>query len=112
RARRALLAVPAALALCLASCANFPEEPPGRWGEQPSLEPQAGPEPSYEGAQPPVPERPPADNDTPQERVGCHDPDPAVQATCLEPVGAVTVLPDGKSALVAERTTGRIVRVQ
>lgn len=32
-------------------------------------------------------------------------------ATCLNPVGAITALPDGRSAIVAERATGRILRV-
>jgi glucose/arabinose dehydrogenase len=35
-----------------------------------------------------------------------------VIATCLDPVSAVAVLPDGQSALVAERASGRIVLVQ
>ena len=33
-------------------------------------------------------------------------------ATCLDPVSAIAVLPDGRSALVAERATGRVLRVQ
>lgn len=32
-------------------------------------------------------------------------------ATCLDPVGAITVLPQGQGALVGERRTGRILRV-
>jgi glucose/arabinose dehydrogenase len=33
-------------------------------------------------------------------------------ATCLNPVGAVAVLPDGASALVGERATGRVLQVR
>lgn len=32
-------------------------------------------------------------------------------ATCLNPVGAIATLPDGRSALVAERASGRILRI-
>jgi hypothetical protein len=39
------------------------------------------------------------------------DPDPQVVATCLNPVGAIAVLPDAESALVGERTTGRVLQV-
>lgn len=41
----------------------------------------------------------------------CVDPDPNVVATCLGTTGGLVMLPDGMSALVAERTTGRIVQV-
>ena len=44
--------------------------------------------------------------------MGCNDPDLQVVATCLAPVSAVAVLPDSRTALVAERTTGRVLRVQ
>ena len=43
---------------------------------------------------------------------GCTDPDDQVIATCLNPVGAIAVLPDARTALVGERATGRILRVQ
>jgi glucose/arabinose dehydrogenase len=39
------------------------------------------------------------------------DPDPQVVATCLNPIGAIAVLPDPETALVGERTTGRVLRV-
>ena len=60
------------------------------------------------------PQPPPADSDpsATAEPVGCDDPDLQVVATCLAPVSAVAVLPDARSALVAERTTGRVLRVQ
>lgn len=41
----------------------------------------------------------------------CVDPDPAVVATCLDATGAVVMLPGGQSALVTERRTGRILRI-
>ena len=58
--------------------------------------------------------RPPQDTDpsATAEPVGCTDPDLQVVATCLAPVSAVAVLPDSRTALVAERTTGRVLRVQ
>jgi glucose/arabinose dehydrogenase len=95
----------------LAGCAQFPDEHPAQWEDQPSLEAQAGPEPSIEGQSPPPPSGSPRPQE-PQQPVGCTDPDPAVVATCLAPVGAIAVLPDGQSALVAERSTGRILQVQ
>lgn len=41
----------------------------------------------------------------------CEDPDPAVIATCLDSTGGLVALPDGQSALVAERISGRIMQV-
>lgn len=111
-ARRPIGALLAGLLLsapALASCAQFPDEHPGTWREQPSLRPQAGPTPSVEGEAPPLPPDP---AQQPGEPPGpCEDPDPSVVATCLGPVGALTPLPQGGGALVAERTTGRILRV-
>ncbi|WP_245556144.1 PQQ-dependent sugar dehydrogenase [Actinopolyspora mortivallis] len=103
-------AVLTALAL-VGGCADFPEQHPRSWREQPSLRPQAGPEPRVEGEEqePPSGERPRSRPEQPPE--GCTDPDPAVVATCLAPVGAVAALPGGNSALVGERTTGRVLRV-
>jgi glucose/arabinose dehydrogenase len=44
---------------------------------------------------------------------GCTDPDPAVVATCLEPISGLVVLPGSRLVgLAAERTTGRILQVQ
>ncbi|MGP4017981.1 PQQ-dependent sugar dehydrogenase [Saccharopolyspora sp. 5N708] len=109
--RRLLLGMTAVLGTLLAGCAQFPDEHPRPWGDQPSLEPQAGPQPSIEGEPPPNDDRPTPPQAPPQS-VGCEDPDPAVVATCLDPVGAMVVLPDGQSALVGERATGRVLRVQ
>lgn len=113
RRRRLLLGSTIAVGALLAGCAQFPSEHPNKWSEQPSLEPQAGPEPSIEGdANPPTQQAPPPPEKPPSEPEGCRDPSSAVVATCLDPVGAIAALPDGNSALVAERMTGRILKVQ
>ncbi|MFB9567729.1 PQQ-dependent sugar dehydrogenase [Saccharopolyspora hordei] len=110
RMRRVLVSTTVVLGALLAGCAQFPDEHTRPWGDPPSLEPQAGPQPSFET------EEPPPQSDTPPQQpaepVGCQDPDPAVVATCLDPVGAIAVLPDGTAALVGERATGRVLRVE
>ncbi|MDQ3885611.1 MAG: PQQ-dependent sugar dehydrogenase [Actinomycetota bacterium] len=106
-----LVAALLAIAL-LASCAalpEFPEHGSGQWRLKPEIGPQADLPPQVPHALGPpggAPELPPRGPG------GCSDPDPAVVATCLAPVSAIAVLPGGQSALVAERTTGRIVRVE
>lgn len=112
--RRAMAAT--LLGLLLGGCATFPEQGPREWREQlegagelggPPMVPESTPPPQseqvpgQEGESGPVP--PPS---------GCTDPDPQVVATCLNPVGAIAVLPDAVSALVGERQTGRILRVE
>jgi glucose/arabinose dehydrogenase len=102
----------ALLALLLAGCATFPDNGPRQWREK--LE-NAG-----ELGGPPVVPEPTSPTPPPQQGeqgggaapTGCVDPDPQVVATCLNPVSAIAVLPDGRSALVAERVTGRVLRVQ
>ncbi|MGB6072191.1 MAG: oxidoreductase, partial [Rhodococcus sp. (in: high G+C Gram-positive bacteria)] len=55
---------------------------------------------------------PPSDPGAPPPPSGpCVDPDSAVIATCLDTTGGLVALPDGQSALVAERRTGRIMEV-
>jgi glucose/arabinose dehydrogenase len=113
RVRRAVAV--AMLALALAGCATFPDDGPRDWKEKvegvgelggPPVVPDSG-EPS------PPPEAPQgADPSTGPEPIGCVDPDPQVVATCLAPISAVAVLPDARTALVAERSTGRVLRVQ
>ncbi|PKW19685.1 glucose/arabinose dehydrogenase [Saccharopolyspora spinosa] len=110
RMRRLLLGMAAVLGTLLAGCAQFPDEHTRPWGDPPSLEPQAGPQPSFESE--PTPPGPGTSPQQPNAPVGCEDPDPAVVATCLDPVGAIAVLPDGQGALVGERATGRVLRVQ
>lgn len=111
---RTLRAVGAAVAVAaaVAGCARFPEEHAGAWKDQPSLQPQAGPQPSIEGEPPPLSGPPASPPPAPRPPGPCEDPDPSVVATCLNPVGAVAALPDGRSAVVAERSTGRLLRVQ
>lgn len=109
---RALVCVSVAIGVLVSGCARFPDNFPGNWRAVPSLQPESPPQPSIQGEQPPPPPAPAAPQSPPAAPVGCDDPDPAVVATCLGPVGAVAVLPDGQSALVGERLTGRILRVQ
>ncbi|HEU5470155.1 MAG TPA: PQQ-dependent sugar dehydrogenase [Actinophytocola sp.] len=116
--RRVVLAGCLVGSLVLAGCATFaPQPPPESWRPPDSFTPQAGPEPQ-------VPGEGTAPQDGAQDQAaptsvpppdGCTDFHPAVIATCLNPVAAVAALPgDGSDpvALVAERTTGRILRVR
>ncbi|OLF18793.1 PQQ-dependent sugar dehydrogenase [Actinophytocola xanthii] len=101
--------------LAASGCATFTDQPKD-WRPQDQVTPQAAPEPNGPGGgtsggggeQRPRPsEIPPPD--------GCTDFDPAVIATCLDKVTAVAALPgDGSdpTAIVGERTTGRILRVK
>lgn len=67
------------------------------------------PEPTLHGANidPKKPSQPPTSTTRPSGP--CIDPDPAVVATCLDTTGGLVALGDG--ALVAERRTGRILKV-
>lgn len=104
-----------ALALLLAGCATFPDAGPREWRDQLDGAGELGGPPVIR--EPTRPDGPPQAGDAPQAGApvapsGCQDPDPQVVATCLEPVGAIAVLPDATSALVAERSTGRVLRVR
>ena len=105
----ALLAV-----LLLAGCASFPDGGPHDWRDKIEGVGELGGPPA--AARPPTQEPPPppdpAESGAPRAPSGCVDPDPQVVATCLAPVGAIAVLPDGLSALVGERATGRVLRVR
>jgi len=107
----AALALLGVLAVLVAGCAKFPESGPRDWrekitdGGQVEVPPGSPGEQGAPGGTPP-PQQPPG------EATGCVDPDPQVVATCLDPVGAIAVLPGGVAALVAERATGRILRVE
>ncbi|WP_072687716.1 PQQ-dependent sugar dehydrogenase [Rhodococcus marinonascens] len=91
-------------AVLAAGCATFDDsasspftpEPTGTVGGE--VEPK-NPPPSTTQTPPPTPLGP------------CQDPDPSVIATCLGTTGGLVVLPDGATALVAERRTGRIMQV-
>lgn len=100
----ALIAVAATL---LAGCASFPDSG-SQWRERPDVGAERAPRPQ-EPTQPPS--APPSGPGGPSRPEPCVDPDPQVVATCLAPVSAVVTLPGGQSALVAERTTGRVLRV-
>lgn len=113
RVRRGLAA--ALLGLLLAGCASFPDAGPREWQEKLEGAGELGGPPVAPG--PSSPDPPPPGSDAAQSGVppvppACVDPDPQVVATCLEPVGAIAVLPDGRSALVAERATGRVLHVE
>jgi glucose/arabinose dehydrogenase len=112
--RRGWRAVAAALlALLLAGCATFPDNGPREWREKLENSGELGGPPVI--PEPSTPTPPPEQGGEQGEGApptGCVDPDPQVVATCLEPVSAIAVLPDGRSALVAERATGRVLRVQ
>ena len=113
--RRAAAA--ALLGLLLAGCATFPDEGPRQWREQLQGTGELGGPPVVPDPPTPPPAAPPGgqagqSGQAPPPPTGCTDPDPQVVATCLGPVGAVAVLPDSVTALVAERTSGRILRVR
>lgn len=103
------------LAVTLAGCATFPDDRPRAWQEQIDGAGELGGIPRV--PDPGDPRLPPdADGQSPPEAPvdpgPCADPDPLVIETCLGPVGAIAVLPGGASALVGERTTGRVLRVE
>lgn len=103
--------------LVTAGCATVAEQPED-WRPQDQVQPQAAPQPQAPGGGSGSgrggAERPPPPSDIPPPD-GCTDFHPAVVATCLNQLTAVAALPgDGSdpSALVGERTTGRILRVK
>lgn len=103
--------------LLLGGCAalpEFPEQGSGQWRPKPEIGVQEGPQPQVPNAPglPGTPEGPGSPQGAPPGPPrGCDDPDPAVVATCLEPITAIAALPGGRSALVAQRD-GRILRVE
>lgn len=108
--RRALAA--GLLVAGLAGCATFPDNGPREWQEQLEGAGELGGIPRVpDGAEPPTTGEQSPQGGPPSVSEPCDDPDPAVVETCLDPVGAIAVLPDGVSALVAERATGRVLRV-
>jgi glucose/arabinose dehydrogenase len=111
------LAAAAALGLLVAGCASFPDSGPRDWHDKLEGAGELG-GPPVVPTPAPLPEQPPQQSGgagqtgPAQPPSPCVDPDPQVVATCLNPVGAVAVLPDGASALVGERATGRILQVR
>jgi glucose/arabinose dehydrogenase len=109
-----------AAVVTLAGCATFTQEAtPGSWTSAPALSPEAPPNPvlpgqSGQGAGGGGGQNQPQDPTSVPPPQGCQDFNPAVIATCLNPVSAVVALPGTESdpvGLAAERTTGRILRV-
>ncbi len=105
--RTAVLSTSACLLVIVATgCARFDDSASSPFTPVPTF--SAGelqplrPSPTPTTAAPTTPTAPPAP---------CVDPDPAVVATCLDTTGAVVMLPGGQSALVTERRTGRILRI-
>ena len=111
RAISALLAAAALLCGC-SVIPTFPDRDAGPFHAKLQVGPQARGEPQIPGPlRPPGPGAPGQPPPAPPR--GCTDPDPQVVATCLEPISALVVLPDSTPVgLAAERTTGRILRVQ
>ncbi|MFN2497390.1 MAG: sorbosone dehydrogenase family protein [Pseudonocardiaceae bacterium] len=107
-----LAVVLVAVVLVAVGCAvtpDFPDREAGPFRPKPEIGAQAEPRPP-DDPRPPGQGVPGGPAGPPR---GCTDPDPQVIATCLEPVSALVVL-DGAAlvGLAAERTTGRILRVQ
>ncbi|MCT1513817.1 PQQ-dependent sugar dehydrogenase [Dietzia cercidiphylli] len=98
------------LAVATAGCARFDDRLEAPFTPAPGPGMGAAPPSSPPGPPPPTSPPRPGEQDAPPETGPCVDPDPAVIATCLEPVVAVASL--GERALVAESTGGvKIVSV-
>lgn len=101
----------------LAACGTpeFPEAAPRDWRDKPEFDVESGPQPQIPG-EPQMPGSPrdpgrqeQQDNRPPE---GCTDFNQAVIATCLDPVSALAVLPGDLAVLAAERSTGRVLRIE
>ena len=105
------------LGLPLSACADFSAETP-TFTVQPSLTARAAvPDESTPGAVPsivpPSGSSPtPSASGSPEATDPCAPTDEAVIETCLTTPWGLAPLPDGQSALVGERTTGRILKIK
>lgn len=108
RGRGAVWVVLVLLAVLVVGCARFPDEGQ-QWRDRPDLNAERAPQPQLPRSG--EPSQAPQGGASPARPGPCVDPDPQVVATCLAPVSTVVTLPGGAAALVAERTTGRILRV-
>ncbi|MET8426174.1 PQQ-dependent sugar dehydrogenase [Nocardia sp. NPDC004860] len=99
-ARRVVLGVTLG-AVLLSGCARFDDRASSPFTT----------EPTWQDAEPSTttPKVPPTNAKRPD--LPCVDPDLAVVVSCLDTTAGLVALPDGGSALVAERTTGRILKV-
>lgn len=103
----------------LTGCAQFPDSGPREWRDKLEGQGELGGPPLVPTPQPPPPGQlpgggggGPTGGSGGQDPPACVDPDPQVVAGCLDPVGAIAVLPDGLSALVGERGTGQVFEVR
>ncbi len=110
--RPARLALAVAAVLLLAGCAAGARAGEPIWTPAPSFqgEPQQ-PRAIPDVPQPSAPPRASGPDSSPPSPTGSSTDDPSVVATNLTAPDAIALLPDG-TALVGERTTGRIVSVQ
>lgn len=90
--------------LVVPSCARFDDSASTPFTPEPTFDAGSG----FGPLDPPTTTAPSA---APEELGPCMDPDPAVVATCLDTTGNLVTMPDGGSALVTERRTGRILQV-
>jgi len=114
RRRTALAAAVISVAAMLAGCADFSTESP-TFTVQPSLTPpQANPsvpDPHSSSSAPTSPSTSQSSAPSTAPADPCTPTDPAVIAACLDAPWGLVVLPDGQSALVGERTTGRVLSI-
>lgn len=102
--RHAAVAVAVAV-LTITGCARFDDSASSPFSPEPTVASTAEVRPRQPS------EAPPAQPSAPAPADPCFDRDPNVIATCLDATAGMVSLPDGGSALVTERRTGRVVRV-
>lgn len=126
RRRLALSAACVSVVVLVAGCADF-SRPDPTYGAQPSLTPPAvvpveptpprvgessspSPTPPSQSSQS-AGSPPPSSAGSSEPEDPCHPNDEAVIAACLQAPWGLAVFGDGQSALVGERTTGKILRI-